>query len=52
MNEMGKACSTYRGEERCIQVGKQRDNLEDLGVDGGKYRNESSKYEMGGRGFD
>jgi len=37
---MGGACSAYGGEERCIQgfVGetlKERDHLEDSGIDGG-----------------
>jgi hypothetical protein len=38
-NEMGRECSTYGGEERCIQGFwwgnlRKRDHLEDLGVDG------------------
>jgi hypothetical protein len=38
-NEMGGACSTYGGEDRCIQgFGggnlKERDHLEDPGDDG------------------
>jgi hypothetical protein len=36
---MGAACSAYKGEERFIQVflwgnPRERDHLEDLGVDG------------------
>ena len=39
-NEIGGTCSTYGGEERCIQrfgVGnlKERDDLIDTGIDGG-----------------
>ena len=36
--EMGGACGTYRGEDKCIQSFggelKERDQLKDLGVDG------------------
>ena len=30
---MGRACSTYGGEKKCIQ-GCGRDDVEDLGIDG------------------
>jgi hypothetical protein len=35
-NEIGRACSTHREEERCIQVGNLEgsDHFGDLGVDG------------------
>jgi hypothetical protein len=37
-NEMGGACSTYGGEERCLQGSgggtlRERDHLEDPGLD-------------------
>ena len=32
---MGRACGTYRGEDKYIQgFGRERDHLEDPGVDG------------------
>jgi len=32
---MGRACSTYGGEKRCIQgFGRERDHLGDSGIDG------------------
>jgi hypothetical protein len=40
MNEMGRVCNTYGGDERCIQFFfwwgnvRERDHLEDAGVDG------------------
>ena len=34
-NEMGRACGTYGGQERCLDdFGEERDHLEELGVDG------------------
>ena len=38
-NEIGGACSVYGGEERCMRgIGgenlRERDHLEDLGIDG------------------
>ena len=51
-NEMGGACSTYGGEEGCIQgFGgghlRERDHLEDPGIDGRIIRWMFRKWDMG-----
>ena len=53
-NEMGRACGTNRGENRCIQgFGWERDHLEKPGV-GGKIilRWIFRKLDGGGHGLD